>query len=143
MVLIVDREGLSERVVEGKLVLGKESDRLVVYVLMRVVRFVLSHESVIGAREIRVLWIGPVGFPMALGPTMVETRGPADSSVVEGENLLASEVQVVVRAPEVATRIDLARESVHAAMISARLLACAWMIRSARHVRQSPEVIVE
>src|SRR5262245_64082158 len=62
MVLIVDRKGLSERVVEGKLVLRKESDRLVVDVLMRVVRFVQSHESVIGAREICVPWIGPVGL---------------------------------------------------------------------------------
>src|SRR5262249_48967297 len=100
MVLIVDREGLSERVVEGKLVLGKESDRLVVDVLMRVVRFVLSHESVIGAREICVPWIGPVGFPMALGPTMVEPRAAADSPVVEGEYLLPSQVQVVVQPPE-------------------------------------------
>src|SRR5262245_16965639 len=102
MIPIVDRKGLSERVVEGQLVLCEESDRLVVDVLVRVVRFVLSHESVIGAREICVLWIGPVGFPMALGPTMVETRGAADSPVVEGEYLLASQVQVVVRAPEIA-----------------------------------------
>src|SRR5260370_34579225 len=98
MVPIIDREGLRKRVVKWQLVLREEADRIVVDVLVRVVRFVLSHEAVVGAREIRASWVRPIGFTMARRPPMVEARTGADAPIVTGEYLLAFQVQVVGRA---------------------------------------------